>query len=79
MFTVDFWKDATERALKTAAQSVILFWAVGDGLLNAWEADWTNAGGVAVGGLVLSYLTSLASSLRGDSESASLVNRADSR
>lgn len=73
MFSKQWWKDATERAAKTAAQAVLLFWAVGDGLLNAWTADWQGAGGVAVGGAVLSYLTSLASILRGSPDSASAV------
>ena len=61
MFTIDFWKDAAERAIKTAAQSVILFWGVGDAMFNAFEMDWQGALGIALGGLVISLLTSLVS------------------
>ncbi|MPZ27553.1 MAG: hypothetical protein GEV12_14385 [Micromonosporaceae bacterium] len=74
MWTRQWWKDATERAAKTAAQAALAFWAVGDGLLNAWTADWQAAGGVAAGGAVLSYLTSMASTLKGSRASASLVD-----
>src|SRR5690554_3562596 len=74
MWTAKFWKDATERAVKTAAQAALAFWAVGDGMFNALEADWVNTGGVALGGAILSYVMSLASTLRADPDTASLVN-----
>lgn len=74
MFTAKFWRETVERAVKTAAQSVILFWGVGDGLLNAWEADWAGAGGIALGGAVLSLLTSIVSAGIGPSNSPSMVD-----
>ena len=74
MWTAKFWKDATERAVKTAAQAALAFWAVGDGMFNALEADWVNTGGVALGGAILSYVMSLASTFRADPNTASLVN-----
>ncbi len=72
MFTVTFWTQAAERAVKTAAQALLGLW-VGDTAFNAWSADWSTAGGVAAGALVLSVLSSLASSWVGDHDSASLT------
>ncbi|MBX6357644.1 MAG: hypothetical protein IRZ05_17550, partial [Micromonosporaceae bacterium] len=46
MFTVKFWKQAAERAIKSAAQALLGLW-VGDQVFNAWQADWAKAGGVA--------------------------------
>jgi len=65
MWTLAFWKAVTERAVKTAAQSVVLFWGVGDAMLNAWTIDLKSTAGVAAGGFVLSVVTSLASGLVG--------------
>lgn len=69
MWTSAFWKDAAERAIKTAAQSAI-------GVLTATSIeviDW-EAGAVAVGvATAVSVLTSLVSSGAGDRDSASLV------
>ena len=62
MFTRAFWTAAFERAVKTAAQTLILVWPVADGVLNLWDIDWQTSGGLAAGGFVLSILTSLASS-----------------
>ncbi len=74
MFTVAFWRDAVERALKTAAQAVILGLSLGEGF-NAFEVDWQLALGFAIGGAVLSLLTSIASNKLGNTAgSASLVN-----
>ena len=64
MFTLAFWKAATERAIKTGAQSILTVYFVGDVALNAFQADWGNMAGIGLGGLALSYLTSLASGLR---------------
>lgn len=73
MFTVLFWKAAAERAVKSAAQALLLYWG-GDTVLNAWQADWPAAGGIASGAVVLSVLTSLGSAkFAGDSDSPSLV------
>ncbi|OBB20625.1 holin [Mycolicibacterium elephantis] len=71
MWTVKFWKDAAERAVKTAAQAAIV--TLGGDVFNAWQADWATVAGVGVGGAILSVLTSLASTLRGERESASLA------
>ena len=59
LFTRTFWLDALERAVKTAAQSAVL--VVGAGQVDALSADWLTVGGFALGGALLSVLTSMAS------------------
>lgn len=56
-----FWADAADRALKSAAQAVILAWGIGDVAANALEFDWQLGLGFATGGAVISLLTSIAS------------------
>ena len=70
MFSLAFWKAATERAIKTGAQSVLTVYFVGDVALNAFEADWVNMGGIGLGGAALSILTSLASGYKDGNPSA---------
>lgn len=59
LFSITFWRDAAERAGKTAAQSAIL--ALGGGAANVLTLDWLTLGGAAAGGALLSLLTSVAS------------------
>lgn len=61
MWTRRFWKAATERAAKSAAQGVLLL--AGADQLNAFHFDWQTAGGVALGAALLSYLTSVGTGL----------------
>lgn len=68
-----FWKDTAERAIKTAAQTAIVAWGVGDQLLNLFTADLVLIGQFAVSGAVLSVLTSIASAPFSDRGTASLV------
>lgn len=70
MFTLAFWKAATERAVKTAAQTILAVYLVGDVAFNAFEADWGNMAGIAVGAAFLSYLTSLGSAANDGNPSA---------
>lgn len=60
MFTKAFWLDLSERAVKTAAQSVILGLGLGEGF-NLFDVDPMLALGFAGGGALLSALTSIAS------------------
>lgn len=70
--TVRFWKETAERALKTAAQSALL--VIGADQLDVVSADWAAIGSFAVGGAVLSVLTSVASRRLGsDDGSPSLI------
>lgn len=71
MFTIAFWKDAGERALKTAAQAVILGLALAEGA-NAFDLDYKLALGLALGGAGLSLLTSVVSAPFGTAGTASL-------
>ncbi len=71
MFTRTFWKKATERAAKSAAQAAILVF--GADQINAFTADWTTVAGFAVGGAVLSYLTSVVTSGVGPGDDPSAV------
>lgn len=71
MFTLSFWKDATERAVKTFAQFIIVLGAAGS--LNVFTVDWEQTLGLALGGLILSYATSIVSAGIGNKGSASLV------
>ncbi len=71
MFTLAFWKAATERALKSGAQFVLV--TIGFGLvagtqtsetadvLNAFTLNYVTLGGVFLGGAIVSYLTSIVS------------------
>ncbi|GAB3135735.1 hypothetical protein GCM10027289_29890 [Tsukamurella serpentis] len=70
MFTKKFWRDATERAIKTAAQSAIGVFAADVTVLSL---NWPAAGAVVGTATLLSYLTSIVSSGVGDRESASAL------
>jgi len=75
VWTKVFWKDAIERGVKTAAQSLLALVVVFN--ITEASANWADylAGvGIAVG---LSFLTSILSSLVGDSRSASALPVAD--
>jgi hypothetical protein len=71
MFTKNFWRQAAERALKSAAQALI-----GAGILdgaNALHVDSRLAGGIVFGALVLSLLTSMVTSGLGEPGDPSAV------
>jgi hypothetical protein len=71
MFSAIFWKQAVERAVKSAAQALIGLW-IGEGF-NAWTIDVKLASGVAGGAALLSVLTSVVSLPLGQQGSPSLV------
>ena len=70
IFSVEFVKDATERALKTFSQALLAILAVGAPI---WDINWTEGLGIALTATVFSILTSLASHGIGD-KSASVVS-----
>lgn len=72
VFTKRFWIESTERAVKTAAQTVLTAFALSEGF-NAFAMDWPLAGGFALGGAVFSYLTSVASAPSSGGDGPSLV------
>lgn len=58
MFTKRFWKDTTERAVRTFAQSLVSLW--GGDQLNLWNLDWQQTAGAAGGAAVIAVLTAVA-------------------
>lgn len=71
MFTVTFWKQTTERAIKTFAQSALaLVGVTGMGVL---DVPWGAVASVSGLAALLSLLTSIVSAGVGDSSSPSLV------
>ena len=68
MWTALFWKDAAERAVRTAAQSAVSVLTVdGIGLL---DVSWLAAGSVSGLAALVSLLTSIVASGAGDNTSA---------
>jgi len=67
-----FWRDTFERAMKTAVQSVLLAVAGATGA-DLFALDWQTIGVAALGGAVLSVLTSLGSLPFGPAASPSMV------
>jgi hypothetical protein len=74
MFSVTWWRDATERAVKTAVQALLGVWVLGDQVFNVFDVDWKLAAGAAAGGALLSYATSLASLPLGRPDTASMLD-----
>lgn len=72
MLTVTFWKAAAERAIKTAAQSLLLAIGAAQGF-DLFHLDWANALGAAAGGALLSVLTSIGSAPFGTPGTPSVV------
>lgn len=68
MRSAKFWQDAAERALKTAAQSVLAVFVAG---VTIMTVDWVDTLAIGATAALVSVLTSVASA--GRSESASLA------
>lgn len=82
MTTLKFWKAATERAIRTAAQSMLA--VLGVGATGVLDAPWVGAASVAGMAAVLSLLTSIGASGIGPSgpgltEAAETARDADLR
>lgn len=67
-----FLADLVERAIKTAAQTAVMF--LGADKLNILTVDWETVAGLSGGSALLSVLTSLASLKIGSSGTASATN-----
>ena len=59
LFTTEFWKDTTIRALKTWAQAGIAL--LGSSAFGLFTVDWVNFLSVTLGAAFVSLLTSLSS------------------
>jgi hypothetical protein len=75
MWTASFWKDASERAIKTAAQVFAAAYAAN--AAEMFSLGVVDAIKLAVASALISYLTSIASSGIGETGTASLVNRGE--
>jgi hypothetical protein len=72
MFNKSFWILASERALKTVAQTFLAM-AAAVGVFDALSADWQTILGVSIGAGLLSYATSIVSAEIGDNADPSLI------
>lgn len=78
MFTLIFWKDATERVISTFAGALLSAFLPG-GLnalfpnLNLMTVDWKSALGFAAGTALVTLLKTLAATQVGDPMSASFL------
>lgn len=70
IWSITFWKDTAERALKSFAQGVIL--ALGGGAVNVLHLDWLTLAGAGGGAAFLSVLTSIVSAGVANKGTASL-------
>lgn len=76
IFTKTFWMEATERAVKTAAQAFLAL-DLGE-TANILTIDWPAMIGVAGGAALFSYATSIVSASITRRSSPSLVKEGDS-
>lgn len=74
LLTATFWLDALERAVKTAAQTVIGL--VGTNVIAVTTLDWQEVGIATLFTSGLSILTSIVSSGIGEAGTASVLNPA---
>jgi hypothetical protein len=72
MFTKLFWLDATERAIKTAAQAGLLSVGASEAF-NLFTLDVRTFAGFMLGGAFLSLLSSVASAAKSGTDTASLT------
>jgi hypothetical protein len=73
IFTRAFWLAAIERAIKSAAQGILVA-GVGAAGFDALHADYVTLGGAGLGMALASLLTSIASDYRNDGTGPSLAN-----
>jgi len=71
VYTITFWKDAAERAIRTAAQALLALWATD--VSGVLAVDWVQAGSVSALAALMSLLMSVAASGTGSQDSASTI------
>ena len=75
MFTINFWRDALERAIRTAAQAVLALW--GTSITGVLEVNWEQVGSVAALAALTSVLMSIAATGVGDRSTPAFVREAN--
>ena len=71
MYTITFWKDAAERAIRTAAQALLALWATD--VSGVLAVDWVQAGSVSALAALMSLLMSVAATGTGSQDYASTI------
>jgi len=71
VYTLTFWKDAAERAVRTAAQALLALWATD--VSGVLAVDWVQAGSVSALAALMSLLMSVAATGTGSQDSASTI------
>jgi hypothetical protein len=71
VYTITFWKDAAERAIRTAAQALLALWATD--VSGVLAVDWVQAGSVSALAALMSLLMSIAATGTGSQDSASTI------
>lgn len=74
IYTKEFWSKATERAVKTLAQFVLVMF--GGEAFNIFTLNWVEFAGIALAGVIVSYATSIVSANFGEKGDPSLVSKA---
>ena len=74
LYTRDFWLEALDRAIKTAAQAPLVVWGVADYALDLFSLDWQAGLAHAGGGFLISLLTSIASAGLAQRGNASILS-----
>lgn len=72
IWTANFWRDAAERAIKTAAQAAV--GVLGAGLVGVLEVDWVNTASVAGLAALISLLTSVGSAAYTRTDDGSILH-----
>lgn len=72
MFTLEFWKAALERAIKTFAQTLVVL--LGANAVDVLHLDWIPLLSLSVGAALVSVLTSIASGKFSGQPGPSLTN-----
>ena len=71
MWSLGFWKQTAERALRTAAQVALSFWVVGE--TGVLDVDWQQFGSVVALAALASVAMSIVGSGLNDPETPSMV------
>lgn len=71
MWSLGFWKQTAERALRTAAQVALSFWIVGE--TGVLDVDWQQFGSVVALAALASVAMSIVGSGLNDPETPSMV------